>query len=984
MSKTQDIAPGAVLRKPLLLGAALILLLYGVFGMFDLFDAWQARREESLKRGLRLELDRAIAWRANGCVLLDAAWPIHEAVRSGFGRYLTFRNAVDRMNRNFGGGCSLFLFQNGRNTLTYPTNATHSALVSEILSAIQAPPRKRARLAPQIDAKIVGLWGREATVENIRKNNGEYIALESADGRGVGHFTFYGTGMAVILLIEHVPAHHLDDFLRHRRRYHTAARDAGRGMPDIGFWVPPRNRSTQSICMAWEKANAEKRDTVELNGSVWMFDRDRLGAVTTVTSPLPASNDLALLRAACLAIMIVVPLFVFHAYRRGISTSASSLRAHMRLLFLAATLLPMLSTLGVGWMSLGYQEERLRNAAFAKGATKLHTVNAGFSRTMAIFREKFMELWKLANNVPFDSDEFLRRLAPLEETRICRLLMLFDANSRAILKRVDADRNDIVDMSTLLSRAAIRRYIPERIEAGDQNKIQPMDLLIEEMTTNPEFGWSTLIEAPNEVHRLQAGFSSADVIWNVFPALSTGPAFLLGMADSDDLIRLHLSYSVLTGADAIRLLLLEAFHMEMPPAIGIQSFSTLSAVMRTPRLSATPRRAKATSFSGERLWPEPGTPDRLELMPLMQVCHLTNKVVEREVHLSSGTAWVVAAPEAVLGKYVTAAVLDAEQELSGLNGTKLALLAGLLVSLLTSFAAGQLLSALVLVPIADLQDGIDAIRRRRSDIVIPCRRDDEFGHLAKIFNRALGDLKDLELARIVQASLLPASTPQIEGFTLAAVNLPATDLSGDYYDLMRCPDGSFLMVIGDVTGHGASAALAMAMAKATVAYRLADGETRPGPLMASLNEVFFQELRGQRKFMTMLTVRLDPSTHLLTVESAGHNYPLHHSAASKRTDFLPMVGFPLGARQNAKRDTLDVSLEPGDAFVMYTDGYTECMLPNGEQLGDETLRDITDSLAGSGKDARGILDGLLMELNIRRAPGPLGDDITLVILRRDG
>lgn len=983
MSRVPDTAPGKAFRRPLLVGAALALLLYGVFGMLDLFDAWQVRRAESLKRNLRLELDRAIAWRANGCSLLDAAWPVHEALRSGFGRYQTFKNAIDRVNRGFGQSCSLFLFQNGRNTLTYPENASHSTLIAEILSAIQAPVRRRARLAQSLDVRTIGLWGREAAIENLRYNNGEYILLESAGGRGVGYFAFHGSGLAAVLLIENVPAHHLDEFFRHRARYQAIFRNTGRGIPDIDFWAPPRNRSARSLRMAWGKANAEKKDVVEQNGTLWMFDRDRMGVVTAIASPLPASHDLALLRTALLSFMIVVPLVLYHGYRRGISPSFSSLRAQMRVLFLAATLLPMISTLGVGWMSLGYQEERLRNAAFAKGVTKLHTVNAGFSRTMAIFREKFLELWKLANRTPFDPDGFSRRLAPLEEARMCRLLMLFDADSRAIVKRVDADRDDIVTTSTLLSRAAIRRYIPERIGAGDQNKIQPTDLLVEEMTTNPEFGWSTLIETPNAVHRLQAGFSSADVIWNVFPALATGPAFLMGMADSDDLIRLHLSYSILTGADAIRLLLLDACHMDMPPALGIENFSTLSAVMRTPRLSAASPRTETTSLDGKRLWPQPGTPDRHELIHLMQVCHLTNKVIERELRLASGTAWVVVAPEAVLGKYVTAAVLDAEQELSGLNGTRLALLAGLLVSLLTSFAAGQLLSALVLVPIGDLQNGIDAIRRRRSDIVIPCRRDDEFGHLANIFNRALGDLKDLELARVVQTSLLPASTPRIGSYTLAAVNLPATDLSGDYYDLVQCPDGSFLMVIGDVTGHGASAALAMAMAKATVAYRLADGETGPGPLMTSLNEVFFQELRGQRKFMTMLTVRLDPSTHRLMVESAGHNYPLHHRAASKQTEYLPMMGFPLGARQNAKRDTLQISLEPGDVFVMYTDGYTECTLPNGEQLGDETLRDIVDFLAGAGKDARGILDGLLMELNIRRASGPLGDDVTLVILRRD-
>ncbi|HOY65822.1 MAG TPA: SpoIIE family protein phosphatase, partial [Candidatus Ozemobacteraceae bacterium] len=105
--------------------------------------------------------------------------------------------------------------------------------------------------------------------------------------------------------------------------------------------------------------------------------------------------------------------------------------------------------------------------------------------------------------------------------------------------------------------------------------------------------------------------------------------------------------------------------------------------------------------------------------------------------------------------------------------------------------------------------------------------------------------------------------------------------------------------------------------------------------------------------------------------------------AAGTTTYLEMTGFPLGVRKKAERDTIERLLEPGDAFIMYTDGYTECTTPTGEQIGDDALRAIAGRLAGRRGTARDLLDGLLLELDLRRAPGPLGDDVTLVVLRRD-
>ena len=215
------------------------------------------------------------------------------------------------------------------------------------------------------------------------------------------------------------------------------------------------------------------------------------------------------------------------------------------------------------------------------------------------------------------------------------------------------------------------------------------------------------------------------------------------------------------------------------------------------------------------------------------------------------------------------------------------------------------------------------------------------------------------------------------------MNLSATDLSGDYYDILPLPGGDLLTVIGDVTGHGASAALAMAMAKASVVYRLADGERLPRPVLDSLNEVFFQELRSQRKFMTIQVSTFLPADHTLRIENAGHNYPLFHEAATGKTRALEMIGLPLGVRRKAQRDAREQVFAPGDAVIFYTDGFVECMMPDGTQLGDDAFVALIDRTITPERSARDILEELLAELHRVRRPGPLNDDITLVILRRN-
>jgi len=588
ISQPRDIAAERFSR-PALFAIAGLLLIYGLFGAADLFDAWANRRIQGQERFLRLDLDRAIASRVSGFELINDLWVLHDSLQSGYGGFNHFTRYRRIFERDYGGKFRIYLFQDGRTTFTDPADAPHEALVARLLAVMKAPAKQRAKFSPNLDSRAIRIWGGEATVENLRRNNGGYIILRSASGRGLGYFATYGSGLSAAILAEDLPQDRWKQLMRHRSAHAALARQVGQGIPDIGMWVPPPGRSVRSMRLAWEQFRTGQQNSVIQDGCMWMFDRDRMGTVTAIAQPVPPSRDIAALKLFTIVFSILLPLACRQGLAGGIGLGILSLRSQMQLLFIAATLLPMLSTLGIGWMSLNDQTERLRNAAFATGMTKLHTINAGVSRSIASFREAFKLLWKCANTVPFNTEKFRRMFEPFGSSNLCHHLLIFDAKNRVYLREVDADRDDIIDMTTLLARSAIRRFIPGRIAFDDQNKVLPIDLVTEQISANAELGWASLVETPGMSHRLQIGFSPAEVIWDVFPDLATGPAFMIGMTESDDLMSNHLTRSISMKSDSIRLFFLDGPELEIRPKPAAGDLQAVSMLMQVSHMTCSER-----------------------------------------------------------------------------------------------------------------------------------------------------------------------------------------------------------------------------------------------------------------------------------------------------------------------------------------------------------------------------------------------------------
>jgi hypothetical protein len=235
--------------------------------------------------------------------------------------------------------------------------------------------------------------------------------------------------------------------------------------------------------------------------------------------------------------------------------------------------------------------------------------------------------------------------------------------------------------------------------------------------------------------------------------------------------------------------------------------------------------------------------------------------------------------------------------------------------------------------------------------------------------------KELELARAIQSRLLPPAFVEGTGFAIAARNLPARYVAGDFYDILRLDDGTIVIVVADVAGKGVGASLIMASVKAVLPFVAREGAQQA---MSMLNAKLVSEL-GKREFVALAYVRFHPADGSLELLNAGFPDPYVVSAAGVRT--LTALGerLPLGLRRDALYEPLQATLAHGERLVLLSDGIPEAPA-NGEPLGYEHVVSI---LGAMNDEARGEawLDAFLAGVRSAVDAG-LDDDWTAVVLER--
>jgi PAS domain S-box-containing protein len=234
--------------------------------------------------------------------------------------------------------------------------------------------------------------------------------------------------------------------------------------------------------------------------------------------------------------------------------------------------------------------------------------------------------------------------------------------------------------------------------------------------------------------------------------------------------------------------------------------------------------------------------------------------------------------------------------------------------------------------------------------------------------------QELRVARMIQHTLLPKSLPELEGHEIAAYYQPAREVGGDFYDFLRLPDGRLGLFVGDVSGKGVPAAIVMAITRTLLrsAYHLGS----PGEILKQVNDSLLPDI-PPNMFVTCLAALLDSRTGRLQYANAGHDLPyLRHAAGVSK---LQATGMPLGLMPDMSYEQKEITLEPGESILLYSDGLVEAHDPRREMFGFPRMQ----GHVSAHPEGATLIDSLLAELE--RFTGEnweQEDDITLLTLQR--
>ena len=237
--------------------------------------------------------------------------------------------------------------------------------------------------------------------------------------------------------------------------------------------------------------------------------------------------------------------------------------------------------------------------------------------------------------------------------------------------------------------------------------------------------------------------------------------------------------------------------------------------------------------------------------------------------------------------------------------------------------------------------------------------------------------QELDLARKMQISLLPEKTPKIDGYNLAAFWQPARETSGDYYNIFKLRGGLWGLMVADVCGKGAPAALRMAMLHAMVRERV-ENEKSPAALLSQVNRALCDQDMDMQ-FVTSIYAILDPVNATLKYSLAGHPPPLLRRA-SGQVDQLAGRGLVLGINPKAHYEDFNLLLAPGESLVAFTDGVTDASSPSNELY---ELAQLKTAISSAPAQAQALLKHLQGTLIDWVKETPTYDDITLLAVNRD-
>jgi phosphoserine phosphatase RsbU/P len=241
---------------------------------------------------------------------------------------------------------------------------------------------------------------------------------------------------------------------------------------------------------------------------------------------------------------------------------------------------------------------------------------------------------------------------------------------------------------------------------------------------------------------------------------------------------------------------------------------------------------------------------------------------------------------------------------------------------------------------------------------------------------------DLEIARDIQRILLPSEAPAINGFQISGINVPARQVSGDYFDYIHVDQERLGVAIADVSGKGVPASLIMAICRSVLRAEAARNPS-PADVLRKVNRQLYPDIK-EDMFISMAYLILDHQHDGVTLARAGHDAPLLYQRQSQTITPIKSPGMVVGIDSGSVFDRLTVDfsvpLERNDCLVLYTDGVTETLNSEGDEYGVDRMMQSVRTSANDGANA--IVKRIIEDVREFTGSVPQNDDITVIAIRK--
>ncbi len=240
---------------------------------------------------------------------------------------------------------------------------------------------------------------------------------------------------------------------------------------------------------------------------------------------------------------------------------------------------------------------------------------------------------------------------------------------------------------------------------------------------------------------------------------------------------------------------------------------------------------------------------------------------------------------------------------------------------------------------------------------------------------------ELMLARNMQSKLLPQKISQPESYSVSAFSIPAMEVGGDYYDMVKLKNGNYCLLIGDVSGKGISAAFYMAQLKGVVLSKASESENVK-ELLSKINITLYKNMESQM-FITMSALSFNIELNNISIARAGH-MPFYHKSGTDIFEYIPK-GIGIGLTDDKIFDKyleqIDVLLDEGDTILMFTDGLNEMRNTEGDEFGTDKLKQFF--LESEKNDSHELIDSFKSHLEDFSKNAKHHDDMTVLFIMRD-